>query len=230
MRRIGLAAVILALVTAFHFSVFANAGRPRASARDLITKDIDERQRVTLRGNTRPEAIPANDRGPVPREFKLEHMLLQLRRPPELQQEYDAYLEGLTQHNSANFHQWLTPTQVGERYGLTDSDLNRIEFWLRSHGIRVNYIYPNRVVMDISATAAELREAMRVSVHYLEVDGEKHFANVNDPEIPEALASAIVGIVSIHDFRPHSMVKPRAQYTYTDSNGTFEAVTPADLA
>ncbi len=84
--------------------------------------------------------------------------------------------------------------------------------------------------MDISATAAELREAMRVSVHFLEVDGEKHFANVNDPDIPEALASAIVGIVSIHDFRPHPMVKPRTQYTYTDSNGTFQAVTPADLA
>jgi subtilase family serine protease len=229
-RRIGLAAVILALVTAFHFGVLADAGSPRASARDLITKDVDERQRVTLRGNTRPEASPANDRGPVPRDFKLEHMLLQLRRPPELQQEYDTYLEGLTQHNSANFHQWLTPAQVGENYGLTDSDLNRIEFWLRSHGIRVNFVYPNRVVMDISATAGELREAMRVSIHYLEVDSEKHFANVNDPEIPVALAPAIVGIVSIHDFRPHPMVKQRAQYTYTDTNGTFEAVTPADLA
>jgi len=229
-RKIGLAAVILAVVTAFHFDVSAKAGRRRASTRDLITKDIDERQRVALRGNTRPEANPANDRGPVPYDFELEHMLLQLRRPPELQQEYDEYLEGLTQHNSANFHQWLTPAQVGESYGLTDSDLKRIEFWLMSHGIRVNYVYPNRVVMDISATAAELRESMRVSVHYLEVDGEKHFANVNDPEIPEALASAIVGIVSIHDFRPHPMVKPRAQYTYTDSIGTFQAVTPADLA
>ncbi len=229
-RRIGLATMILALAAAFHLGVLAKAGGPQARARDLITKDIDESRRVTLRGNTRPEANRRNDRGRVPDDFPLEHMLLQLRRPPELQQEYDAYVDGLTRHNSSNFHQWLEPAQVGENYGLSNSDLRQIEFWLRSHGIRVNFVYPNRVVMDISGTASELREATRVDIHYLEVNGEQHFANMNDPEIPEALAPAIVGIVSIHDFRPHPMVKPRTQYTYTDSNGTWYAVTPADLA
>ncbi|HKN61432.1 MAG TPA: protease pro-enzyme activation domain-containing protein, partial [Candidatus Acidoferrales bacterium] len=232
---IGRAAVILTLVTTFHCGALAKAAGPRAPARNLITRDliktdIDDRQRVTLRGNTRPEANRENDRGPVPDDFRLEHMLLQLRRPPELEQQYDEYLEALTQHNSANFHQWLTPAEVGDAYGLTHSDLRRIESWLRSHGIRVNFVYPNRVVMDISATVAELREAFGVSVHFLEVNGQRHYANVNDPEIPVALASAIVGIVSIHDFRPHPMIKPRSQYTYTDSVGTFQAVTPADLA
>ena len=232
---IGRAAVILTLVTAFHCGALAKAAGPRASGhdlvtRDLINRDIDDRLRVTLRGNTRPEANRENDRGPVPDDFKLEHMLLQLRRPPELEQRYDEYLQALTQHNSANFHQWLSPSEVGDAYGLSHSDLRRIDSWLRSHRIRVNFVYPNRVVMDISATAAELREAFGVSVHFLEVNGQRHYANVNDPEIPEALASAIVGIVSIHDFRPHPMVKLRTQYTYTDSNGTFRAVTPADLA
>lgn len=228
--RVGFAAAILTLVAAFYSGAGAKAGGSRTSARDQIAKDIDERVRVTLRGNTRPEANWRHDRGPVPDDFKLEHMLLQLRRPPELEQEYDEYLESLTEHNSANFHQWLTPTEVGENYGLRDSSLRRIELWLRSHGIRVNYIYPNKVVMDISATAAELREAMGVNVHFLEVDGKRHYANMNDPEIPEVLASAIVGIVSIHDFRPHPMVKRWAEYTYTDTTGTYQAVTPADLA
>jgi subtilase family serine protease len=228
--RIGRAAVIVILASATLFGATAKAGEVRTAQRNLITHDIDDRLRVTLRGNTRPEANRENDRGPVPDDFKLEHMLLQLRRPPELEQQYDEYLEALTQHNSANFHQWLTPAQVGETYGLTHSDLRRIEWWLRSHGIRVNFVYPNHVVMDISARSGELREAFRMSVHFLEVNGQRHYANVNDPEIPEALAPAIVGIVSIHDFRPHPMVKLRPQYTYTDSNGTFQAVTPADLA
>jgi subtilase family serine protease len=229
MRRIGLAAMILALVTTFHFGVFAKAGRPRAWARDLITKEIDERQRVTLHGNTRHEAKPEHDRGEVPDDFKLEHMLLQLRRPPELQQDYDEYVEGLTKGGSPNFHQWLTPAQVGEDFGLSERDLHHIERWLRSHGIRVNFVYPNRVVMDISATAREMREAMRVSVHFLEVDGARHFANVNDPEIPEALAPAVVGIVSIHDFKPHAMFHPMVRPAFTDSSGN-NLVTPADLA
>jgi subtilase family serine protease len=156
-------------------------------------------------------------------------MLLQLRRPPELQQEFDQYLESLTQGSSPNFHKWLTPTQVGENYGLSDSDLREIERWLRHHGFRVNYVYPNRVVMDISARADELREAFHTDVHFLEVHGEKHFANMNDPEIPEALAPAVVGIVSIHDFRPHPMVRLVPQFNCCGSP-TQEVVTPPDLA
>jgi len=202
----------------------------RAPVRNLITTEIAENRRVILRGNTRPEARAENDRGPVPDDFRLEHMLLQLRRPPESEQEFETYLEGLTQHGSANFHQWLAPAQVGESYGLSESDLQKIEEWLESHNITVNYVYPNRVVMDISGTAAALREATRVEIHYLEVNGERHYANMNDPEIPEALTPAIVGIVSMHDFRPRALVRPRPNYTYTDSTGTYQAVTPADLA
>jgi len=229
-RKIAFVALILALAPVSRFDVSAKAGEHQGKARDLITKGIDENQRVRLPGNTRPEARREHDRGPVPDDFPLEHMLLQLQRPPELQQEFDVYVEGLTQGSSPNFHQWLEPAQVGERYGLSDSDLRHIERWLRRHGFRVNYVYPNRVVMDISARARELKEAMGVEIHFLEVNGEQHFANMNDPEIPEALAPAIVGIVSMHDFQPHPMVKPLAKYTYTDVKGTFYAVTPPDLA
>ena len=228
-RRFVLAALLLGLAAGTRFDASARAGGRPSAARDLITGEIDENRRVILRGNTRPEARPQNDHGPVPDEFPLEHMLLQLRRPPELQQAFDAYVESLSQGASPNFHQWLEPAQVGENYGLSDHDLRRIEDWLRSHGIRVNFVYPNRVVMDISGTARQLREAVHVEIHFLEVKGEKHFANMNDPEIPEALAPAIVGIVSIHDFRPHPMIQRKVQPAYTDPSMNY-LVTPADLA
>jgi subtilase family serine protease len=231
-RKFCLAAVLVAIGLSAGVRVpgiFAKNGRA-TPVRDLITQEIDESRRVTLHGNTRPEARPERDRGRVPDDFRLEHMLLQLRRPPETEQEFETYIDSLTQNASANYHQWLTPAQVGENYGLSESDLRTIEDWLQKHDITVNYVYPNRVVMDISGTARALREAMNVEIHYLDVDGEKHYANMNDPEIPEALATAIVGIVSMHDFRPNAMARPRPQLVYTDASGTYEAVTPSDLA
>ena len=207
----------------------ARAGGRSPAQRDQITREIEEHRRVVLRGNTRPEARRENDRGRVPDDFPLEHMLLQLRRPPELQQEFDTYVESLSQGSSPNFHQWLSPEQVGLQYGLSDSDLRHIEHWLKRHGIRVNFVYPNRVVMDISARARELREAMHVEIHHLEVNGQRHYANVNDPEIPEALAPAIVGIAAIHDFKPHAMFHPMTHPLYSDPSGNFDVV-PADLA
>src|SRR5208282_5655614 len=62
------------------YSGFSPAGSsgPEAS-RALVTASIDESAVVTLRGNTRPEANAANDRGPVADDFPMTHLMLQLR-------------------------------------------------------------------------------------------------------------------------------------------------------
>jgi uncharacterized membrane protein len=53
---------------------------------------------------------------------------------------------------------------------------------------------------------------------------------MSDPQIPSSLAPLVAGIVSLHDFRPHTNYRPRSDYTYSNGNGTFYAVVPADLA
>src|SRR5271157_839709 len=50
---------------------------------------------------------------------------------------------------------------------------------------------------------------------------------MSDPQIPAGLASTVAGVVSLNDFRPHRMLKQRANYTA--GNG-YEVVVPADLA
>ena len=222
----------IAVFSALRFAAAAKAWSGPWQSRNLITERIDDSWRVTLRGNTRPEAIVQNDRGPVWEGFRLEHMLLQLKRPPEAEQSLDEYIEGLTDKTSPNYHKWLSAVQVGNQYGVSDSDIDFITAWLESHGITVNYVYPNHMVMDISGTALELREALRVEIHFLEVNGEMHYANINDPQIPAALAPAITGIVSMHNFRPHTMVKPRTDFTFASSNcgTTCYAITPGDVA
>jgi subtilase family serine protease len=58
----------------------------------------------------------------------------------------------------------------------------------------------------------------------------RHIANMSDPEIPAALAPAVVGVVSLHDFTPRPMHKLRGDYTFTSGTTTYQAVVPADLA
>ena len=54
--------------------------------RALITQAVDNQKLVTLYGNTRASANSANDRGRVSDGLPMDHMLLQLKRPPELEQ------------------------------------------------------------------------------------------------------------------------------------------------
>ncbi len=86
---------------------------------------------IRLRGNTRPEARAEYDRGRVEDSLPLDHMLLQLKRGPELEQELDQYIDGLTDKTSPNFRQWLTAAQQAEIYGPAQQDLDTITNWLQ---------------------------------------------------------------------------------------------------
>src|SRR5260370_31588406 len=203
-------------------------------ARPRITQSINEMDRVALTGNTHPEARLANDRGAVANNFPMEHMLLQLKRSPEQEKALQQFLDELHTKGSANFHQWLTAQEFGERFGLAKPDLDAITASLQSHGFRVNVVYPSGMLIDFSGTAAQVRTALQTEIHYLDVKGEKHVGNISDPRIPAALAPVVAGVVSLPHFIPPPMYKlhqPRPQFTFPDPfGGTAYAVVPADLA
>ena len=223
------ASALFAFVLMFNLKSYPQTNEPR-QYKPSVTRSIDEAVRVPLLGNTRPEATPLNDRGMASDELPMEHMLLQLKRSSAQELALDSYLEQLHTPGSPNFHQWLTPEQFGEQFGLAEQDLSTITSWLQSHGFNVNAAYPNALLIDFSGNAGQVRETFQTEIHNLEVGAEKHIANMSDPQIPAALQSAVAGIVSLNDFRPHPMNKPHINYTFTAGGATYEAVTPADLA
>jgi subtilase family serine protease len=198
--------------------------------RALITQKIDEGRLTRLAGNTRSEARAENDRGRVADSLAMEHMLLQLQRAPEQEQAVQALIDQLHDSQSPNFHKWMTAADFGRQYGAAQSDVDAVTGWLESHGFTVNSVYPSGMVIDFSGTAGEVREAFHTEIHNLDVNGEQHIANVSDPMIPEALAPAVAGVVALHDFMPHAMNKHHANYTFTSSGSTEQAVVPGDLA
>ena len=197
----------------------------------LITQPINNNILFTLAGNTRPEANAANDQGPVPDNMPITHILLQLQHSAQQEQSVDNLIDQLHDPNSTNYHQWLTVSQFGQSFGLAQQDLTTIAGWLQSQGFTVNSVYPNGMLMDFSGTAGQIKTAFHTEIHNLMVDGTPHIANMSDPQIPAALARAIAGIVSLHNFWPHPMFSPRGDYTFTNGDGFTEyAVVPGDLA
>lgn len=210
-----------------------------SAGRALIHEKVDERNLITLAGNTRPEAVPANDLGAVSDSLPINHIMLQLKRSAEQEQAVDRMIAALHDTASPGFHHWLTASEFGQAWGLDESDVRTITTWLQSHGFTVNTVYPNRMVIDFSGTAGMVREALHTSIHNLSVNGVKHIANMSDPQIPVALAPAVAGAVSLHDFRPHNMARPKVrpaaridspEYTGTSGGSPYQAVVPADLA
>ena len=218
-------AAILTLAVAFPPSLAAQTARtPRIPGR------IDDAGLRTLAGNTRPEAIASNDRGAVADDLAMDHMLLQLERSPEQEEAVRGLIDDLHNPSSPKFHQWLTAEEFGRSYAPAADDVSKITAWLESHGFTVNVVYPSGMVIDFSGTAGQVREAFHTAVHYYDVDGVRHIANTSDPQIPAALAPVVTGVVSMHDFRPHSMKTVRRNFTFSSGGSTYQAVVPADLA
>ncbi len=201
-----------------------------ASAAPQIASPIDETRLVTLGGNTRPEVMTATDLGAVRAELPLAHMQLQLRRSPAAEQSTKAFVESLSDPASPDYHHWLTAAQFGARFGVDESDLATVEAWLAGHGFAVAPVAPGRMVIDFSGTAGQVAEAFHTQIHYLDVAGKRHLANMHDPAIPAALAPVVAGVTSLHDFRPSNKHQARPAFTTPGCNGSCYAMAPGDLA
>ncbi|MGA8647765.1 MAG: S53 family peptidase, partial [Candidatus Sulfotelmatobacter sp.] len=203
---------------------------PFVQVRDRITSFIDDDQRVTLRGNVHPLAQAQYDAGAVAPDFPMEHMLLTLL-PDSTQQDVLNQLVD-AQHNpeSPYYHQWLTPEQYGERFGVSDADTAQIVSWLQEHGMQVEEVTAGRRSIIFSGTAAQVQTAFHTAIHTYKIGDEVHHANVNDPEIPAALVQVVGGVVSLHDFHSepmHGLVrKPSPDF----SSGGAYYLAPADFA
>ncbi len=195
-------------------------GSPFAAPR--IAGAIDETSLIALKGNVHPLAQSQYDHGAVAGSLAMDHMLLQLKRSPEQEQALQTLLGELNDPSSANYHKWLTAAEFGEQFGPAQQDIDTVTAWLKSHGFRVNLVYPSGMMIDVSGTAAQVRKAFHTEIHNYRVNGEDHIANAADPQIPAALAPLVVGFASLNDFIPRAAVENVGEVTKDSKSGKWK--------
>jgi subtilase family serine protease len=224
--------------------IASHAGAAGAGPQQLITIPVDESQLVTLGGNTPPAAaVRANDRGAVADNLRFGHLLLLLKRDPDSERRLEQLVAALHDPHSPQFHHWLTAAQLGEQFGAHPADVAAVRSWLEAHGFTINKVYQSGLIVDFSGTARQISEAFHTEIHNLELaGGEKHVANVRDPQVPAALAPAIAG-VPLHDFFPRPRLSRLGQISLDQQTGhwqphfnvnflgkEFHVITPYDFA
>jgi len=197
----------------------------------------------TLRGNVHPMARATNDRGSLPGTQPVTRMTLLLQRSATQETALQRLLTEQQDPKSPNYHAWLTPQQFGEQFGPADSDIQTLRNWLSSQGFSNLQITNGKTLITFDGTAGQVRNAFHTDIHRLSVNGKEHFANMQEPQIPEALAPVIAGVAGLHNFHPQPLVKRFGKFqrnmktgeitplfTYTNVNGgTFYGVGPADF-
>jgi len=196
--------------------------------RALVTQAVNEKDLTTLTGNTHPLARAEFDQGTAPLDMAMNRMLMVLKRTPEQDAALSQFMDEQQDKSSPNYHQWLTPTQFGQQYGPAETDTQAVTSWLASHGFQIARITNGRTVIEFSGTVAQVQEAFHTEIHKFVVNGEEHWANASDPQIPSALAPVVHGLLSLHNFSKKSFHKIVGEFMRSKVTGDVTQVTSGD--
>jgi uncharacterized protein (TIGR03437 family) len=175
-----------------------------------------------------PLAQPRYDQGPVDASLRLGYIQMMFQQTPAQSEALDQLLAAQRDPASPNYHNWLTPEQYADRFGLSVTDLARVAGWLKSAGFTIEYTARGRDWIAFSGTAGQVQAAFQTSVHRYAVGSETHFAVATEPAIPSELTPFVATIFGLNDFYPKSMLKP----AFTSASGVLASpsLAPGDLA
>ncbi len=239
LRSLSMRTLVVPFV--FFSSLTTSAQTAKVAAR--VTQPVDATNLVTLRGNTHLLARPEYDQGAAPDSLPMERMLLVLQRSAEQEAALRSLLDEQQIKSSPNYHMWLTPEQFGEQFGPVDADMQAVTDWLGAQGFQVSRVAAGRTVVEFSGTAGAVRQALHTEIHKYAVNGEEHWANANDPQIPAALTPVVAGFASLNNFPREPMIQRvgafsrskatgevKPLFTVASSNGNYYALGPTDFA
>ena len=191
----------------FFLLVPSLASAQQAYVRPLVNAPIDEGQRIRLKGNTHPLARPQFDMAAAPADLPMDRMLLVLKRSPEQRAALLKLLDDQQDKLSPNYHKWLSPEQFGQQFGPADADIQAVNSWLHLHGFQVAPIGKGRTMIEFSGNAGQVQEAFHTAIHKYSTNGEVHWANASDPEIPAALEPVVAGVNTLHNFYARPLIE-----------------------
>jgi pseudomonalisin len=206
--------------------VFGFAVAVHAQAPDMVKSPVDRSDRTTLRGHHPSWANGQNEIGPVSADLPLESLTIVLARPANRQQAFDQFVKDQQNPASPDFHHWLTPAEIGQRFGVSSHDIAAIKSWLESEGLHLDSVASSLTRIRFSGNAAAVSSAFGAEMRYYQVNDEKRIAISSDPQIPSALAAIIQSVTGLYNvkIRPlHRVSAPQVVQNQTTAQTNASA-------
>ncbi|HEX9048157.1 MAG TPA: protease pro-enzyme activation domain-containing protein, partial [Verrucomicrobiae bacterium] len=107
--------------------------------------------------------------------------------------------------NSTNFHRFLTPPELAERFGPTPADYLAVRQFAESNGLAVAATYSNRMVLDVTGTARDISRAFQIKLYryHHPVEPRDFYAPDTDPSVPVGLKiNSVEGLTDFNRPKP----------------------------
>ena len=199
-----------------------------------IAREINVANMSLLKGSQHPLAQAQFDAGRMPADRALKGMSLMFNRSAAQQADLETLIAAQQNPASPLYHQWLTPDQFAARFGMAQSDIDKVQTWLQQQGFSIDSVARSRNMIRFSGSAGQVERAFQTQMHFFNVQGEKHFAPATALSLPTAVVSSVASVGNLDDFRLRPMhirsnnVQPRSNFTSGVSGSVF--LGPGDIA
>jgi subtilase family serine protease len=214
-------------------TIFSAASALSAQIPDQITHDVDVSHVHPLTNHVPQWANSANSAGLVSSDLMLDQLTMVLSRSPQQRLAFEEFLADQQNPASPDYHRWLTPDEVGRRFGLSANDIGSVTGWLQSQGLHVNWVSPSRTFIGFGGAAAEIGRAFQTELHRYMVHGVERMSIASDPMIPEALLPAIQairGFYTLDELPAHRIAGMQSNSPEMTISGGSHFLAPADFA
>jgi subtilase family serine protease len=191
-----------------------------------IAGEITNAELSTLKGSLNPLAQAQFDAGRVPADTRLNGVSILFNRTAAQQADLDALIAAQQNPASPLYHQWLTPDAFAARFGVAQSDLDKVQSWLQQQGFSIDSVARSKNIIRFSGTVSQVEQAFSTQMHYYTINGVRHFAPSTALSVPAAIAPTVLSIRNLDDLRPRShaifrkTARPRPAFT-GGTNGLF---------
>ena len=215
---------------------WGQAALSQALPQTRIVTEVKNEQRVAVEGTTPAFLAVSSETGRLPGGQNLGRMILQLTATDEQEQAAEKLVSDLHDPSSPSFHNWLTPSEFGQKFGVTEQDAAKVQQWLQSQGLTVHELAQSRRYIVFSGTVSQVETAFATQMHSYAYKNKKFISNSSDIQIPAALRSVVQGVVRLHSDPRSSTAymgtkihfkKAGSQFTFDDGS---HYMTPADFA
>jgi subtilase family serine protease len=191
---------------------------------------VNSAARVALPHTVPARALVGTDLGEAPSNHQFGSLMLTFSMTDAQQAALTQLLIDLQNPSSPRYHQWLTPEQFGQQFGLSSSDITQVSSWLSSQGFTVTGVGRASNYVTFSGTAGQVQQAFGTVIHTLNVNGETHVSNLTDPALPAGIAAVVTNLSGLNDFKLKARVRPHTvKPDFTSSLTGTHYIAPGDF-
>jgi uncharacterized repeat protein (TIGR01451 family) len=175
----------------------------------LIASSARSQDRRVLRGHL-PRVVAEEHLQPVGSLPGSTRMHLAIGLPLRNQEALNALLDQIYDPANPDYRHYLTPEQFTERFGPLEQDYQAVIAFAMSNGLTVTTTHPNRMVLDVEGTVADIERTLHTTLRVYRHPREARTFYAPDTEPSLDLAVPVLHISGLDDYSlPHPNLKAR---------------------